>query len=62
MKQRCDVCKHWNLIDNGYGLGRCNKIQEKIEVELDLGWNGGSVKYIETEADFGCNLFESIET
>jgi len=62
MRQRCDVCKHWKYIDNGYGYGKCYKIQDKIDIELDLGWDGGSVDWIETEADFGCNLFESIDS
>lgn len=58
MRQRCDVCKHWESFDIGFGI--CTKIREKIEVELVTGWDGGHVKNIETEADFGCNLFEEI--
>lgn len=59
MNIRCDMCKHWNYRDIGYGV--CNKINEKIEIELVMGWDGGYVKEIETESDFGCNLFEQIE-
>ncbi|MGB6406632.1 MAG: hypothetical protein WBF39_04100 [Planococcus donghaensis] len=60
MDQRCDACKYWKYNGNEYNMGECSKIQEKIEIELELGWDGGCVDYIETEADFGCNLFEEI--
>lgn len=61
MNRRCDVCKHWKYIDNGYGYGKCNMIQQKIDIELDLGYGGGSVRHVETDADFGCNLFEIVD-
>lgn len=42
-------------------MGECEKIKDKIEIELVTGWDGGYVKIIETEADFGCSLFDDIE-
>lgn len=59
MQQRCDGCKHWK--STLYQMGECEKIKDKIEIELVTGWDGGYVKIIETEADFGCSLFDDIE-
>jgi hypothetical protein len=53
------MCKHWQYTDISYG--KCSKIREKNEIDLTLGWEGGYVNYIETEADFGCNQFEGVE-
>lgn len=59
MKQRCDVCKHWKY--TCYSMGECEKIKEKINIDLVTGWDGGYVDAIETDADFACNQFEEIE-
>jgi hypothetical protein len=56
MERRCDICTFWEPTDMGYG--KCLMIKEKIEIELVTGWDGGYVKHIETEADFGCNLHQ----
>lgn len=55
----CDKCIHWKKF--AYQTGDCTKIREKIDIELVTGWDGGYVKAIETEADFGCNQFEDLE-
>ena len=52
----CSNCILWERTDDCYG--KCSKINEKIEIELVTGWEGGYVKAIETEWDFGCNQFE----
>jgi hypothetical protein len=58
MRERCDVCEHWEPTE--YGYGKCQQIKDKISVDLTTGWEGAVVNFIETEADFGCNLFEGI--
>lgn len=52
----CETCKHWKFFR--YDYGSCSKIEEKIEIQLVTGWDGGYVKEIETEKDFGCTLWE----
>ena len=52
----CNECKYWKA--TLYSMGECEKIKEKIVVELVTGWDGGYVKCIETDYDFGCKLFE----
>lgn len=53
----CKSCSYWT--ETLYGMGKCSKINEKIEIELVTGWDGGYVDYIETTEDFGCNLFNN---
>jgi hypothetical protein len=33
-----------------------------IDVEIDAGWTGGTVRCIETQEDFGCILHEEDES
>jgi hypothetical protein len=56
---KCCNCKYWK--PTLYDMGECKKINEKIEIELATGWDGGYVRVIETGSDFGCNLFEKLE-
>ena len=65
---RCRDCKHWNhQIDNfmkyhredpnkieDYDTGICAEINEGIEINLSLGWDGGYVENVETDANFFC--------
>lgn len=60
----CAKCAHWHAYTsiNGevyseYDFGKCSKIIEALDIEIDAGWSGGVVGSIETYADFGCNLF-----
>jgi hypothetical protein len=59
MRERCDVCRHWEPTE--YGFGKCSRIREKVMVDLTVGWEGGVVNFIETDADFGCNQFDIID-
>jgi hypothetical protein len=58
MNRICETCNYWE--PTVYGLGKCSKIRDKIDIELITGWDGGYVDYIETESDFGCNLHQYI--
>jgi len=58
----CKNCEHWNKsTDYGRGVtneGDCSKLpNNKLMVNVSYGWNGGYIENIETEEDFGCNLF-----
>ena len=55
---RCSKCKHWkreifNKIEFEYGI--CSGID--IDIEIDAGWDGGTVKHIETNENFFCASF-----
>jgi len=65
---KCRDCKHWKTKTpeynadhdrnqhprDGWWYGECKELQFGIEIEISAGWNGGSVKFIETEANFAC--------
>ena len=59
-KGNCQTCRHWKR-ENKYS-GVCTGIlgSTKIDIELKTGWNGGYVRRIETDDDFGCVLHEEI--
>ena len=64
VKDKCKDCEHWEQTtfydyDGVVNDGKCKKIREKIDISIHYGWDGGYVNYLETEGDFGCNLFES---
>lgn len=59
---RCDKCKHWKEAKpQEYlpRLGVCDEIKltDKVEIDLQVGWEGGFVDEIWTDEDFGCTLF-----
>ncbi|EST11268.1 hypothetical protein P343_12725 [Sporolactobacillus laevolacticus DSM 442] len=56
MNETCKTCKFWHSDDQYSGI--CEKIMDKVEVELVTGWDGGYVKHFETDNDFGCVLWE----
>lgn len=57
---RCKTCKHWT--GELHDQGRCSvKMGDKVEVELKTGWDGGYVRYILTDEDFGCTEHEPRE-
>jgi hypothetical protein len=61
MKKECSTCKHWRKTtnyENVPNFGDCEKIYEKVEADVEYGWDGGIVRGYETEGDFGCNLWE----
>ena len=65
---KCRDCKHWNTDapernadydrnqhpNKGWWYGKCKELQYGIEIEISAGWDGGSVKSVETEANFAC--------
>jgi hypothetical protein len=65
----CRDCRHWRCNsgsssldelprdkapEDGWIFGKCSRIRDGIEVNIDVGWDGGSVNSIETDANFGC--------
>ena len=64
---RCKTCKHWTpttfyVYDGAINDGTCDKLPgSKMTIELQTGWDGGYVKSVETESDFGCVLHENKE-
>ena len=59
---RCSLCKFWKqttFYEYSVNEGNCDKLNEtdKVSINLHLGWDGGYVNDIETEADFYCALF-----
>jgi len=62
--KNCKTCKYWEqrtfyVYSGAINDGKCSKIKNKITIELQTGWEGGYVDYIETESDFGCTLHET---
>lgn len=70
----CRDCKHWLATsktreslenyarsihpDDGWVDGVCTRIGKTISITFRAGFDGGVVDYIETDASFGCRLFE----
>jgi hypothetical protein len=64
----CRDCIHWTATNNypdcprdlpatkGYWTGECSRIQDAIDIEISAGWEGGVVRCVETDANFGCVL------
>jgi hypothetical protein len=59
MNNTCKNCNYWSY--TGYTFGTCDKISESLCIEIVSGFDGGYVNNIETDCDFGCNLFEEKE-
>lgn len=63
---RCRDCEHWEPSDCNRQflpddhIGVCKEIEDKIEVTLRTGWDGGYVDYIETNCNFFCAEFNPI--
>ncbi len=65
---KCRDCIHWTPTNTfpdyprdqsatkGYWTGSCNRIKDAIDIEISAGWEGGVVRSIETDANFGCVL------
>lgn len=58
----CLLCKFWKqttFYEHLVNEGNCDKLNktDKVSINLHLGWEGGYVNDIETEADFYCALF-----
>lgn len=64
---RCKTCKYWKQTtdwkyDGAINDGKCTNLPgSKMTINLQTGWEGGYVDYIETEDDFGCVLHETKE-
>lgn len=57
MSNNCKNCTHWQTIYGAdYGEGRCDRILDKIEADVNYGWDGGYVDGIDTAEDFSCIL------
>jgi hypothetical protein len=57
----CGTCKYWKAFtqyENVPNTGDCSEISEKVNAEVEYGWDGGFVRAYETEEDFGCNLWK----
>lgn len=70
----CRDCKHWLATsktreslenyfrsihpDDGWVDGVCVRIKQGVQISVSAGWSGGVVDCIETDANFGCRLFE----
>lgn len=55
----CANCKHWQGDVALYDTSAvCKEIKRKLDFDVRAGWEGGWVVAVETEKDFGCNLFE----
>ncbi|MBW2644574.1 MAG: hypothetical protein JRE23_00090 [Deltaproteobacteria bacterium] len=52
----CDVCKYWERPTDKFSEGECQKLREKVEVEVEAGMEGYSLIAFFTEKDFGCIL------
>lgn len=75
MKNLCRNCKHWTIgnykntnyypedlpPDRWYIDGVCTRLGRGIIITTYGGWEGSGVDYIETDANFGCVLFEARE-
>uniref|UniRef100_A0A6M3LTI2 Uncharacterized protein n=1 Tax=viral metagenome TaxID=1070528 RepID=A0A6M3LTI2_9ZZZZ len=62
---RCDTCKDWlrnTEYDHVSEYGKCYALpNDRFEVELRTGWDGGMVDYIETQNDFFCAEYKDKE-
>lgn len=70
---QCRDCKHWLFsrrdmlaeyprnrpVTDGYLDGACPKLKETLTFEVSAGWEGGNLDSVETDANFGCVLFEA---
>lgn len=68
----CRDCKHWMLsrreqlaeyprtrpVSEGYLDGVCKHLHRNIIITASGGWDGATVDSVETDANFGCVLFE----
>ena len=76
MKNLCRNCKHWTIgkcykstndypedlpPKDWYIDGVCTRLGWGIHIATYGGWEGSGVDYIETDANFGCVLFEAKE-
>ena len=64
----CLHCVHWGgnvsaeslaeyplrLPDEEWRDGVCDKLKRELDIDINAGWEGGSVGYIRTTASFGC--------
>jgi len=44
--------------DEEWRDGVCDKLKRELEIDINAGWEGGSVGYIRTTASFGCAFGE----
>lgn len=71
---KCRNCKHWQIQnrylpelkeypknqhpEKGWLYAVCSRIRDCLDISVYAGWDGGGVDSVETEANFGCTLFE----
>ena len=58
---KCSECKHWKRLDISDQwlpedeAGTCDGLlNDKVDIELKTGWDGGYIDSIETKHDFFC--------
>ena len=63
---KCGECKHWKrlIISDRFlpedEVGLCEGLlNDKVEIEVKAGWDGGYVDSIETKHDFFCANYEA---
>jgi hypothetical protein len=44
--------------DEEWRDGVCDKLKRELDIDINAGWEGGSVGYIRTTASFGCTYGE----
>ena len=44
--------------DEEWRDGVCEKLKRELDIDINAGWEGGSVGYIRTTASFGCAFGE----
>ena len=58
MKKNCDVCGF--VKKDQYGIIYCDELKVNLDIELQIGCDGGYVKRIYLPENFYCNLFKKI--
>ncbi len=70
--RQCRDCAHWLFTrrdqlenyprdlseDRWYLDGVCNRIKRSLTITASGGWEGATVDSVESDANFGCILFE----
>jgi hypothetical protein len=70
MTNTCATCRHWRGLrdanpdlphvapDAEWRIGECDRLNRTLDIDISAGWNGGTVRRINTPISFGCVLHE----
>jgi hypothetical protein len=47
-------------MEEDWRVGACERLERVLDIEIDAGWNGGTVRKINTVASFGCVAGKSL--